>query len=95
MDHKIVSPDQEDQNVDRQDPQHEDENRMCVVGKVVVSSGPLQAVSDCVQQVKGTLRFPRRATAPAHMLPTGRCKPPCRQTGMGWPSRPGAGEGRC
>lgn len=48
MDHKIVSPDQENQDVDRQDPQHEDENRMCVVGKVVVSSGPLQAVSGCV-----------------------------------------------
>lgn len=45
MDHKVVSPDQEDENVYRQDPQHEDENRMGIVGKVVVRSGPLDAVS--------------------------------------------------
>lgn len=40
-----MRPDQEDQYVDRQDPQHEDENRMGVIGKVEMGSGPLHAVS--------------------------------------------------
>lgn len=41
MDDKVVSPDQKDQCVDRQNPQHKDENRVSVVGEVEVCSESL------------------------------------------------------
>lgn len=41
MDHEVVSPDQKDQCVDWQNPQHEHEHRMGIVGEIEMCSEPL------------------------------------------------------
>lgn len=40
-----MCPDEEDQCVDRENPQHEDEDRMGIVGKVYLRTEPLEIVS--------------------------------------------------
>lgn len=58
MDYEIVSPDQEDEYVDRQNPQHEDENRVGEVGKVVMRSGSLHVVSYDLTNRRRCIQFP-------------------------------------
>lgn len=39
--HKIVGPDQENQDIDGQDPQHENEDRVGVIAEIEVRGGSL------------------------------------------------------
>lgn len=48
MDNQVVSPDQQDQGIDGQDPEHENEDGVCVVGEVEVCGVPLNALAKVV-----------------------------------------------
>lgn len=45
MNGKIMGPDEKDGNVDGKDPEHEDQDRMCVIVEVIMGTRSLNSIS--------------------------------------------------
>lgn len=57
MHHKVMCPHEQDKDVDRQDPQHQEKDRVCKIGEIIMSRRFLGLLAKASQQCEYAYRL--------------------------------------